>query len=159
MTIGSILFGFALLILVGLVVGRPFLITPAPAIRQTAKQILLTEKTTLLEQIRTLDFEHDTGTLPAEIYEPQRHQLVQQAAEVMQKVDSITVTGSGRTELETKIEAAIAQIRGLAQPTAQPTTVANITKTRSKNGRFCTQCGSGIDTDDKFCSSCGHKAA
>ncbi|MCP5095905.1 MAG: zinc ribbon domain-containing protein [Chloroflexi bacterium] len=156
MTIGSILFGFALLILVALVVGRPFMVAPARTKRQTARQTLLIEKADLLEKIRNLDFEHDTGTVPTEIYEPQRVQLMQQAAQVMQKLDTISVATHDDGGLESKIEAAIAQIRGEQQPAAQPT-VATSTKVRAGNGRFCSQCGAALDANDKFCASCGHK--
>ena len=73
MTIGSILLGAALLILVGLYVARP-LMAPSPATRRRESRYseLLAAKESYLIQIRNLDFDFQTGKLPEEIYQKQR---------------------------------------------------------------------------------------
>ena len=158
MSIGSILFGFSLLILVGLFLSRPFVVAPERSRRRRkGRHAMLQEKNALLEQIRLLDFEYETGKLPTEIYETQREDLVKETAVLLQKLDAAPVGNGKAANIDTKIEAAIAQIRG-QQPVAEAA-VAEPVKTAVKpsSGGFCPQCGSPVDTDDKFCSTCGCK--
>ena len=164
MSIGSILFGFSLVILVGLFLSRPFLVAPAREKRvRKGRHLLLVEKEALLEQIRSLDFEHETGTLPTEIYEAQREALVQETAVILKKLDTAPAGNGQAATLDTEIEAAVAQIRGW-QPAGQPAEVAaaaaapaGIIPPPLNGGGFCPQCGNPADRDDKFCSTCGHK--
>ncbi len=157
------MFGFSLLILVGLFLSRPFVAAPARERRQRrGRHSLLVEKNVLLEQIRTLDFEHETGKLPTDVYEAQREALVQETAVLLQKLDAAPISNGKAANMDTKIEAAIAQMRG-RQPVAAAATAAaavapvpTATKSRSGGG-FCPQCGSPADQGDKFCSTCGHK--
>ena len=87
MSIGSILLGLSLLILVGLVLAQPFL---APREREprprSRKQLLLAQKEALLEEIRALDFEYDTGKLPEDAYQAQRDELMVLTTEMMMEM-------------------------------------------------------------------------
>lgn len=142
MTAGSILLGIALLMLVVLFLARPFLRTYwQPATTTTSYQILLAQKETLLDQIRALDFDHETGKVPTAVYQPQRQRLIGEAAILLEQMDSL----GAETALDAEIEAAIAQRR---QATPPIDTVA---------GRFCPNCGQPTDASDNFCAACGHK--
>ncbi len=173
MTIGSILFGVSILILVGLFVGRPLMFPKVElSEHQSERLTLLKQKATLLESIQSLDFDHETGKIPTDVYESQRVQLVKDAATVIQQLETAPTspTGKSRTrgqavshsngssdesilDLDAKIEAAISRVRvGAAAPTN-----LTATKNASAKGQFCSQCGSSLDADDIFCSSCGHK--
>lgn len=139
MTIGSILLAIALLIVLLLFLLRPFLI-PSPTLEPiTSQQKLLAHKENLLDQIRALDFDHNTGKIPDEIYQAQRSYLIQEAALVLQQLDSQTADPSN---IEAAIETAVAQLRQTSN---------------NGQGNFCAHCGEAIDPRDKFCAACGHQ--
>ncbi len=149
MTVGSILFGIALLIVVGLFVGRPLLISEAKQTDlQSARLGFLQQKATLLQMIQSLDFDYETGKMPTDLYESQRAQLVKETAGLIERLET-AVSQNGSAELDVKIEAAIARVRGQS-PTNDLHAFTGV-------GRFCAQCGSPISSDDIFCSNCGHK--
>ena len=146
MTIGSILLGLALLIVVVLILARPLILhgrhksTIAPL---STRQQLLLRKENLLNQIRALDFDHDTKKIPDDVYTAQRTELVAETAEVLKRVDTL---GTEDQAIYAEIETAVAQLR---QSNHQP-----VVSTNGK-GRFCTNCGQPIDPGDNFCTSCG----
>lgn len=144
MTTGSILLGLSLFILVVLFLIRPFL---NPAADETAvsqvEHPLVTKKALLLDKLRALDFDHDTGKIPTEVYTTQRTQLMTQAANTLRQIDFLPVSSNGSADVVAEIEAAIANLRQKPQE-------------MTANGRFCTQCGQTVSSDDKFCAGCGH---
>ena len=152
MTIGTILLGVALLILVGLYLARPFLkphkVSDHPA---TKREQLLIEKESILTQIQKLDFDVDTKKIPPEVHQVQREELVQRAAVILQQLDEMDTHPS---TIDAEIEAAIASIRQVdtvvSAPVVQP--AANNGK-----GRFCPECGNSTGASDNFCTNCGHK--
>ena len=148
MTTGSILLTIALIIVLLLYLLRPFLTTTAINQPNTPRQKLLAEKEMLLDKIRALDFDHTTGKIPDDAYQPQRYHLVQEAALISQQLDSYETDPDS---IETAIETAVAHLRH--NPPTTPTPI----KTNSQPGRFCPQCGQPTDANDKFCASCGHK--
>ena len=166
MAIGSILLGVALLVLVGLFVARPFLRAQDGEAVLTEKQLLLEEKEHLLDQIQALDFDHETGKIPAELHELQRAQLMEQATAVLQAIDTLggelpptpAPDDDTAVDVDIEIEAAIARMRRQSgQKTAPPVTTTPAT-TAAANGRtrFCPQCGTPTDPGDRFCAHCGH---
>jgi hypothetical protein len=155
MTIGSILLGVALLILVVLFLARPFVQRPtSPHLPRTKRQRLLAQKEAALTEIMALEFDYETGKIPAELYQPQRATMVAEAAALLQELDALPPTD----RIDAEIEAAIAQMRGQTAVTPPVTAPAAVLATgKNGHGRFCTQCGSPIDPGDKFCAHCGHK--
>ncbi len=162
MTIGSILLGVALAILVGLVLARPLLQASREEQKNLSqRQILLAEKEAILAQIRDLDFDHDTGKMPDEIHQSQRTQLMNSAADILKQLEQMAgktpqptaPTLNGAVDTDDDIEAAIARMRQTkkAKSTPKPRPVP------ANGGGFCPQCGSAFDAGDKFCVSCGHK--
>jgi hypothetical protein len=141
MAIGSILLGLALLIVVGLFLARP-LITAKPQSKAyfARRQQLEEDKEAHLNQIRALDFDHETGKVPTEVYEQQRAQLLSETAAILKALDELPAANG---DVNSQIEAAVAERRHQ--------------QAISKNGQtgYCTQCGQPIDAGDKFCSRCG----
>lgn len=141
MAIGSILLGLALLVLVALYLARPLLKAPPHSSAYSdRRQQLEQEKEVYLNEIRALDFDHDTGNIPTEVYEPQRAQLLAEAAVILKELDELPAADS---DVYTQIEAVVAQRRHQ--------------HAMSGNGQvgYCTQCGQPHDPGDKFCSRCG----
>ena len=146
MTSGSILLGLALLLLVALVLARPFLLRQRPRReRTTLRPALLARKETLLAQIRELDFDHDTGKVPDELYQPQRQQYIQEAAAILQHLEQVAPPAGPANEIEAAIEASVARLRQ--------------TERERANGhhRYCPQCDRPVIQSDNFCAVCGHK--
>lgn len=160
MSIGSILLGLSLLILVGLVLAQPFLAKeerePRPRSR---KQQLLAQKEAVLEEIRALDFEYDTSKLPEDQYQAQRAELMAVATETLKALDELG-TEAPDDDVAAQIEAAINRVRTQRQSPgeamAAPVATAVPTNGQSK---FCSECGSKVDVTDKFCAACGNKLA
>ena len=152
MTIGSILLGLALLILVGVYLARPFLQKEDEAERPlTQRERLLNEKEAILAEIQQTDFDFETGKIPADVHERERALLMTQAADVLRRIDEYDAQPN---PVDAEIEAAVARIR---QQGAPLTAVTSTAVPANGQGKFCPQCGSPVDPGDKFCTSCGHK--
>jgi hypothetical protein len=141
MAIGSILLGLALLIIVGLFLARPILkAPPQSAVHSDRRRQLEEEKEAYLNEIRALDFDYETGKVPADVYEQQRAQLLIDAAAILKELDELPADDG---DVYAQIEAAV--------------TARRHQHTISSNGQagFCSQCGQPVDLDDKFCAHCG----
>ncbi|VAW43352.1 hypothetical protein MNBD_CHLOROFLEXI01-3424 [hydrothermal vent metagenome] len=148
MTIGSILLGVVLLLLVSLFLARPFLRPQEQEFVLNEQQLLLEKKEMLLDQLQALDFDHETGKIPTELHTHQRAQLMERATAVLQAIDSGDELVADGYDADIEIEAAIAQMRQRRSPKAAPTS--------NGQNRFCAQCGSSTNPDDRFCANCGH---
>lgn len=122
MSLGSILLGLALLLVVALVVSRPLFQQRQSRQHQGQPQPeLLTRKEGLLAQIRALDFDFETGKLPAEEYQALRQTLVNQAADTLRQLDAVAAISNRAApdpaafqremDLDAAIEAAVARRR------------------------------------------------
>lgn len=181
-SLGSILLGLALLFLIALYVGRPFLQARLYDDEELSEHdALLAQKEALLEQIRILDFEHETGKMPGEEHQQQRAQLVQQAAAVLKQLDAlepVQASNGAPSRVEQEIEAAIAGLRNVPDTAGAPdpieaavqnlrgaaaTTDSSAAPVREANDgagkaqHFCSQCGNPRDAGDKFCAYCGSR--
>ena len=169
MTIGSIFLGLALLVLVGLFISRPLIRPDARSKpRLTRHQALTAQKEAVLAQIRSLDFDYDTGKLTDADYHKTREEFMVTAEDIFRQLDELeegseepqplddAPIAGPTSDLESEIEAAVARHRA-QPPAAAPAT--NLTQPAVSNGKskFCPECGQPIDPDDKFCANCGHK--
>ncbi|NLF64293.1 MAG: zinc ribbon domain-containing protein [Chloroflexi bacterium] len=179
--IGSLLLALALLVVVGLVVVRPFLFAPPSSaqLARSKRDRLEAEKEQILAQIRALDFDYETGKMPDAEYGQTRERLLVEAAALLQQIDSLEPVSDARTEdagldeieaaiaerrkqrAAADIEAAIARRRAQSQPVASRQRAAVV----AGNGHggeaggpaFCPQCGQPHDEGDRFCAYCGAK--
>jgi hypothetical protein len=174
--IGSLLLALALLVIVGLYVLRPLLWAPVatPAAARPAaskRETLEADKEAILEQIRVLDFDHETGTISQVDYERVRQELVAAAAAVLRELDAFEpapVAAAGpddfddieaavaqrrRQRAAADIEAAVARRRAQSQPVAVAGNGGGPAGTRT----YCPQCGQAAEKGDRFCAYCGHQ--
>jgi hypothetical protein len=172
LTIGSILLGAALLVLVLLYLARPF---AAPEDDETridreAVDALLLRKEALLRDIRELDDDYESAKVAPELYRHTRPQLLKQAALVMKQLDehgysqTPAVGAEIDTDLNAQIEAAVSRLRSAQDIDAQIETAVRQTRaappgpvaaTGNGTAQFCPQCGRRVEPDDRFCPKCG----
>jgi hypothetical protein len=170
LTLGSILMGIALLLVVLYYLARPFIYPEDDDVRHDREEIdaLLILKATLLRRIRELDDDMEAAKVAPELYNHTRPQLVQQAALVMQQLDEHGYVEAPApasivtAEVDDQIEAAVRKLRTPQEIDAA--IEAAIMETRQKepvpaNGaiQFCPQCGRRVEPDERFCAGCGHK--
>lgn len=134
MEAGSILFGLAMVILVGAYLAGPLSVPSQRRIGGADGELstLISERERLLDAILELDADLGLGKLGDESYQQQRRALALQGAQVLRRLDEL----QGTTDLESDLEAAIAELR-------------------QQQSGFCPQCGQGIYVSDRFCGNCG----
>ena len=133
---GSLLLILALFIIVGLYVARPFLLPRGRTRPLTERQALLAEKEALLARVQALDFDHETGKQDETVYKMERRLLMEEAGEILRRLDGIN---EGGEDIGAQIAAAVAKIR---QAAGSPKS-------------FCPKCGEKSTPEDKFCAYCG----
>lgn len=180
MTTGSILFGVALLFGVLLFVAWPYFTDPRPqpSTLPSPRQQLLLHKDVLLEQLRQMDFDQETGKIDPEVYALARPRLIEEAALILKQLDDLA-----DPHTDSAIESAIAQIRtsqtvplptgaqgnGTGLPTDDAIEAAIARKrssspsvalaTPSGSNAIATQASGAVTGGDRFCSQCGKPLA
>jgi len=179
MDIGSIFLILGLLVLVGLFVSRPLFERRAAQVSAMDHVVstLLAERDRILSALQELDFDFTLGKIPAEDYPAQRVALLQSGADVLRQLDAYQV-GSAETDLEARLEAAIAARRADAAvlaaipnnagrrslPAAPDDSLEALiaSRRRERNGKsagFCPNCGRPVQKSDRFCPKCGANLA
>ena len=149
MDIGSLLLIIALLLFVVVYIMRPLSSGQASLVsqREHHQSELLAERDRLMDALLELDFDHDLGKIPADIYASQRADLVQRGANVLRQLDEFNqqaepeeVTSADTEQADDPLEAMIAvRRRAKAKPGAA----------------FCYSCGTKLQPADRFCPNCG----
>ena len=188
--IGSFFLVLALAVIVALFITRPFLSntnhkTAGGALLAEQEQdhlasSLLAERDRVLNSLQELDFDYTLGKIPQEDYPQQREVLLRTGADVLRRLDSLSVEQSADTAqeaVEDRIEAAVAARRADAaqrntSPVEQPVLQAAGANGKGKDeleelialrkrerkesaAGFCPRCGKPVQKSDKFCSKCG----
>jgi zinc-ribbon domain len=188
MDLGSIFLILGLLVLVALFIGRPFLEPSSVEMTQEEHEhsSLLAERDRVLNALMELDFDHTLGKIPEEDFPVQRAALMEYGVQVLKNLDAFQ-TGPVRTDVENRLEAAIASRRADAarglQPAGNPAAGAQpvlnggpgrslalqpdddleavIASRRRERpeiaGGFCPGCGRPVQKTDRFCPKCGTK--
>jgi hypothetical protein len=185
MEIGSIFLILALLLLVGLFVGRPFFnnkkewVISASDQADHERSTLLAERDRVLTALWELDFDYTLGKIPEEDYPSQRTALLHKGANLLRQLDALQPDVDAG-DAEARLEAVIAARRmvtgsistsanervGTETPGAALTAqdeefeimLANRRRVRQeKAAGFCPQCGQPVQKSDRFCPKCGAK--
>ena len=175
MDIGALFFTLAILTLVGMYVGQPYIQRRGRRATQEEHDAsaLLAEYDRAVNTLQELDFDNALGKVPVEDYPRQRAELLAKGAELLRQLDDLTPTispnGKGeRTrgqDAESRMEAAVASRRADASVNRMATVldddeleslIASRRKARKeKSAGFCPKCGKPILVSDRFCPSCG----
>ena len=176
MDIGAIFFTLAVVTLVGMYVGQPYIQRRGRRASQEDHEYstLMAEYDRAVNTLQELDFDNALGKVPAEDYPRQRAELLAKGADLLRKLDALTPSspsptgrgtrGEGR-DAESRMEAAVASRR--ADASVQKVGAAFndddlesliAARRKARNGKsagFCPKCGKPILVSDRFCPSCG----
>lgn len=123
MDIGSLLLIVALLIFVGLFIGRPLLERKSVSVSQEERDFssLLAERDRILNALLELDFDFSLGKIPEQDYPIQREIMLQKGANVLRQIDE-RASQTKDEDVEALIEAAIAARRAThgRRPSSMP---------------------------------------
>jgi rubrerythrin len=182
MDIGAIFFILALVTLVGMYVGQPYIQRYGRRATQEDHEYsaLMAEYDRAVNTLQELDFDHALGKVPEADYPRQRAELLAIGSGLLRKLDSLTLPPSSSTtsgarsngrgeqsssDAESRIEAAVASRRADSSATratavlddeALESMIASHRKThKEKSAGFCPICGKPILVSDRFCPSCG----
>ena len=166
MDIGAIFFTLAVVTLVGMYVGQPYIQRRRRRITQEDHEYsaLMAEYDRAVITLQELDFDNSLGKVPAEVYPRQRADLLAKGADLLRKLDELRPQETGR-DAESRMEAAVASRRADASAEKSAAVlddddlesmIAARRKThKEKSAGFCPKCGKPILVSDRFCPSCG----
>ena len=175
MEIAAILLTLGVAILVGLYLYAPLLERQARGVTAEEHELsaLMAERDRVITSLQELDFDFKLGKIPEGDYPVQRTGLLQKGADILRKIDNLTLPspsgrgvpeGRGEGEAESRLEKAIASRRADASATQAEITddeIESLVATRrkahknNKSAGFCPKCGKPVMASDKFCPSCG----
>ena len=177
MDLGAIFFTLAVVTLVGMYVGQPYIQRRGRRATQEDHEYstLMAEYDRAVTTLQELDFDNALGKVPVEDYPKQRAELLAKGAELLRKLDEFTPVSSSNgkstrsngkdKDAESRIEAAVASRRADASAQkavtelddeALESLIAAHRKTHKvKSAGFCPKCGKPILVSDRFCPSCG----
>ncbi|PJF47162.1 MAG: hypothetical protein D6709_01710 [Chloroflexi bacterium] len=146
LSLGTLLLGLALLIIVALVVALPLFDRKTPAIElPSRREALAQERRAVISAIRELDFDYHTGKISAEDYKRLREARVARGAQILRELAELA-DEHGATDVEAEIEAQVARLRKVATSDG-----------RAPARAVCPSCSRVVGADDKFCSQCGRR--
>jgi len=170
LTLGSVLLGVALVVIVLLYLARPFAMPEDEETRIDREEVdgLVLRRDALLVQIRELDDDMEAAKVAPELYQARRPQLVKQAALLTQQLDAHgysagapAATGTVATapaDLDARMEAAIRRARTPQQVDDAIEAAVRQARAPQQNGTpaaYCPQCGRRVEAADRFCPQCG----
>lgn len=149
MSLGTLLLGLALLIIVATVIGLPLLIRKSPFLKPLSRQdILARERRDVVRAIRELDFDFRTGKIGEEDYKRLRAAQVQRGADILRELDALAQPD--RRDVDEEIEAYIARLRMIG-------TAPTVRRSSAHDGLTCPNCHHVVGAGDKFCPQCGYR--
>ncbi len=170
MDLGAVFLLLATLLLIGLFISSPFVdrhrMTVVSAEEQELSS-LLAERDRLLSALQDLDFDHTLGKIPDNDYPRMRADLMQQAANVLRRLDTFQPQAASDADVESRIEAVIAARRvdaaaqhkddaPLSDDDFEALIAARRAAQKEKTGGFCPKCGKPVLRSDHFCPHCGN---
>jgi NADH pyrophosphatase NudC (nudix superfamily) len=166
MDIGAIFFILAVVTLVGMYVGQPYIQRRGRRATQEDHEYsaLMAEYDRAVNTLQELDFDNALGKVPADDYPRQRAELLANGADLLRKLDALRPQETGH-DVESRMEAAVASRRADASAKKAVTVLDDddlesmlAARRKTRNGKsagFCPKCGKPILVSDRFCPSCG----
>ncbi len=156
---GSLLVGLGLLGLSLLVIVRPWRVqagrndaaeAPASALSHGS---LVARRDGIYGALGDLDFDRSVGKLNDDDYQAVRSQLMAQAVETLQQLDT---SSANAASMESQVEALV---RARRAASSRPASSGRPGAMLGALHVYCTACGSALRPDDRFCGQCGAPVA
>ncbi len=158
---GALFFLLALVALTGLYVALPILRREGTLVtaEEQEQSALLARRDQVLDALAELDFDFNTGKIDENHYQVRRQALMQEAAEILKRLDALKPLTS-RDSLETLLKQRKAQRSALTHGDPDDAVEALLAaRRRARSGQkaagFCPQCGAPVLESDRFCPRCG----
>ena len=148
MTVGAVLLGLAILLLVLAYLVRPLVWDSQMGQPRLSREqsSLLAERERVLSLLEELEMDREMAKLSAEDYQAERAQWLQVGAGILRRLDEMGVQADPLPD----------------QPAAQAESVleAQVQAMRHRlesapDSRFCPACGAPVDAGDAYCTACG----
>lgn len=157
MNLGAIFLLIAMLIVIGVIISRPFLNStgigqPKPSFKpiDPIHSSLLAEKERLLSSIQELESDHEIGKIPDDLFPEQRKTLMQETGLVMFKLEQIQANQDDSSEQTDDVINENQGYDDLEEMIAK----RRLTLHQRSTG-FCQKCGNAVLESDRFCPKCG----
>lgn len=166
MDIGAVFFLLAILTLVGLYIGQPFIYRRRRIMREDHEySALMAEYERIVSALQELEFDNLLGKIPTEEYPAQRALLLQRGASLLQQLDQFNAEQKTDPDAQARLEAAVAAQRAdasaerpaaeLSDEELEALITARRKARKEKAAGFCPKCGKPILLSDRFCPACG----
>ncbi len=172
MEIAALLLTLGVFIIVGLYLYTPLLERRAQRVTEEEHELssLMAERDRVVNSLQELDFDFQLGKVPGEDYPTQRANLLQQGADILRKIDTLTHTPathgkreSREQDTEARLEKAIAERRTdgskveteLTDDDLESMIGSRRKRHTEKSAGFCPKCGKPVFVSDRFCPACG----
>ena len=114
---------------------------------------LHSKRDTTYSMLKELEFDFQSGILTEEDYRDLEARYKRKAISILKDADNL----EKGTEVEGDIEAQVQKLRRVKGNNLDKEVEAEVLKLRRSQGKFCPQCGTKSQEDDRFCSICGAK--
>jgi len=112
---------------------------------------LLAERDRLMDAILELDFDHDIGKVPENVFEEHRADLSSRTINVMKELEDAGISIDEASEKENKQSDRVA-----LDDIEQMIEARRAAQSKTKGEKFCSECGTKNQKGDNFCTSCGN---
>ena len=154
MDIAAIFLTLAVLFFVGAYLYAPFARGYGRRVTAEERELstLLAERERVLSSLQELDFDYRLGKIPEEDYPIQRTNLLQTGADILRKMDALTID---ETDLRRKSAKKSSATKEITDSELEYLISQRRASRKNNYDGFCPKCGKPVLSSDKFCASCG----
>ncbi|MFC1988350.1 zinc-ribbon domain-containing protein [Chloroflexota bacterium] len=121
---------------------------PVDAVEDEKSRELASKRGTTYSMLKELEFDFQSGILTEEDYRDLEARYKRKAISILKDADNL----EKGTEVGDEIEK---QVQALRRSSNKENNKAGGQHREPSGRKFCTQCGSGVLENDKFCAGCG----
>ena len=114
---------------------------------------LHSRRDTTYSMLKELEFDFQSGVLTEEDYRDLEARYKRKAISILKDADNL----EKGTEVGGDIEEQVQKLRQVKGNDLEEEVENEVLKLRRSQGKFCPQCGTKSQEDDRFCASCGAK--